>query len=60
MIGYDEALTYRQIIKENIRYNISSVKLNLDISKFDEIIDLIQKQYVLKEQYAHCRQYLPI
>lgn len=40
-IGYDEVLTYRQIIKENIEYDILSVKLKEDISMLNEIIDLL-------------------
>ncbi len=34
-------LTYRQIIKENIEYDILSVKLKEDISMLNEIIDLL-------------------
>lgn len=34
-------MTYRQIIKENIEYDILSVKLKEDISMLNEIIDLL-------------------
>lgn len=40
-IGYDEVESYRQVIKENIEYDILSVKLKSDISKLDEIVDLL-------------------
>lgn len=40
-IGYDEIESYRQVIKENIEYDILSVKLKSDISMLDEIVDLL-------------------
>lgn len=40
-IGYDEVEAYRQVIKENIEYDILSVKLKSDIAKLDEIVDLL-------------------
>lgn len=40
-IGYDEVETYRQIIKENIEYDILSIKLKTDISMLNEILDLL-------------------
>lgn len=40
-IGYDEVETYRQIIKENIDYNVLSVNLNRDAAMLDEIVDLM-------------------
>lgn len=40
-IGYDEVETYRQIIKENIDYDVLSVNLNRDAAMLDEIIDLM-------------------
>ena len=40
-IGYDEVETYRQIIKENIDYDVLSVNLNRDASMLDEIVDLM-------------------
>lgn len=40
-IGYDEVEAYRQVIKENIEYDILSVKLKSDISMLDEILDLL-------------------
>lgn len=40
-IGYDEVEAYRQVIKENIEYDILSVKLKSDIAMLDEIIDLL-------------------
>lgn len=41
MIGYDEVETYRQIIKENIDYDVLSVNLNRDAAMLDEIVDLM-------------------
>ena len=40
-IGYDEVKTYRQIIKENIDYDVLSVNLNRDAAMLDEIVDLM-------------------
>ena len=40
-IGYDEFETYRQIIKENIDYDVLSVNLNRDAAMLDEIVDLM-------------------
>ena len=40
-IGYDEVETYRQIITENIDYDVLSVNLNRDASMLDEIVDLM-------------------
>ena len=40
-IGYDEGETYRQIIKENIDYDVLSVNLNRDAAMLDEIVDLM-------------------
>ena len=40
-IGYDEVETYRQIIKENIDYDVLSVNLNRDTAMLDEIVDLM-------------------
>lgn len=40
-IGYDEVEAYRQVIKENIEYDILSIKLKADISMLDEILDLL-------------------
>ena len=40
-IGYDEVETYRQIIKENIDYDVLSVNLNRDVAMLDEIVDLM-------------------
>ena len=40
-IGYDEVETYRQIIKENIDYDVLSVNLNSDAAMLDEIVDLM-------------------
>ena len=40
-IGYDEVETYRQIIKENIDYDVLSVNLNRDAAMLDEIVDLM-------------------
>ena len=40
-MGYDEMNAYREIIKENIEYDILSVKLEPEISMLDEIVDLL-------------------
>ena len=40
-IGYDEVETYRQIIKDNIDYDVLSVNLNRDAAMLDEIVDLM-------------------
>ena len=40
-VGYDEVESYRQVIKENIEYDILSIKLKPDIAKLDEIVDLL-------------------
>ena len=40
-IGYDEVETYRQIIKENIDYDVLGVNLNRDAAMLDEIVDLM-------------------
>ena len=40
-MGYDEMDAYREIIKENIEYDILTVKLKQDISMLDEIVDLL-------------------
>lgn len=40
-IGYDEVETYRQIIKENIEYDILSLRNERDIAMLDEIVDLM-------------------
>lgn len=40
-IGYDEVETYRQIIKENIDYDVLSLNRNRDAAMLDEIVDLM-------------------
>lgn len=40
-MGYDEMNAYRDLIKENIEYDILAVKLKPDISMLDEIVDLL-------------------
>lgn len=40
-MGYDEAAAYRDLIKENIEYDILAVKLKTDIAMLDEIVDLL-------------------
>ena len=40
-MGYDEMDAYRDLIKENIEYDILTVKLKQDISMLDEIVDLL-------------------
>ena len=39
--GYDEIEAYKNLIKENIEYDILSVKLKADIAMLDEIVDLL-------------------
>lgn len=40
-MGYDEMDAYRDLIKENIEYDILAVKLKPDVSMLDEIVDLL-------------------
>lgn len=40
-IGYDEANTYRDLIKENIEYDILSVNLGTRAAMLDEIVELL-------------------
>lgn len=40
-MGYDEMDAYRDLIKENIEYDILTVKLKQNISMLDEIVDLL-------------------
>ena len=40
-IGYDKAKKYRQTIKENIEYDILSLRNERDIAILDEIVDLM-------------------
>ena len=40
-IGYDEMDAYRDLIKENIEYDILTVKLKPDMAMLDEIVDLL-------------------
>ena len=40
-MGYDEIEAYKEIIKENIEYDILTVKLKQDSSILDEIVDLL-------------------
>ena len=40
-MGYDEMDAYRDLIKENIEYDILTVKLKPDIAMLDEIVDLL-------------------
>ena len=40
-IGYDEINAYKDLIKENIEYDILAVKLKSDIAMLDEIVDLL-------------------
>ena len=40
-MGYDEMDAYRDLIKENIEYDILTVKLKQDVAMLDEIVDLL-------------------
>ena len=52
--------TYRQIIKENIDYDVLSVNLNRDAAMLDEIVDLYDRNGLHTEiKSCHCRRYLP-
>ena len=59
-MGYDEISAYREIIKENIEYDILAVKLKQDIAMLDEIVDLLTETGMYaKRQRNHCRGRLP-
>ena len=48
-MGYDEMNAYREIIKDNIEYDILSVKLKSEISMLDEIVDLLTETVCTKK-----------
>ena len=48
-MGYDEMNAYREIIKENIEYDILAVKLKPEISMLDEIVDLLTETVCTKK-----------
>ena len=50
-IGYDEITAYRSVIKENIEYDVLSIKLKADISMLDEIVDLLTETVCTSKQY---------
>ncbi len=50
-IGYDEMTAYRSVIKENIEYDVLSIKLKSDISMLDEIVDLLTETACTSKQY---------
>lgn len=50
-IGYDEMTAYRNVIKENIEYDVLSIKLKADISMLDEIVDLLTETVCTSKQY---------
>ena len=50
-IGYDEMTAYRGVIKENIEYDVLSIKLQADISMLDEIVDLLTETVCTSKQY---------
>lgn len=50
-IGYDEMTAYRSVIKENIEYDVLSIKLKADISMLDEIVDLLTETVCTSKQY---------
>lgn len=49
-MGYDEMDAYREIIKENIEYDILTVKLKPDIAMLDEIVDLLTETVCTKKE----------
>lgn len=50
-IGYDEMTAYRSVIKENIEYDVLSIKLKADISMLDEIVDLLTETVCTSKKY---------
>ena len=50
-IGCDEMTAYRSVIKENIEYDVLSIKLKADISMLDEIVDLLTETVCTSKQY---------
>ena len=50
-IGLDEVETYREIIKENIDYEILAINLKHDISMLDEIVDLLTETVCTAKDY---------
>ena len=50
-IGLDEVETYREIIKENIDYDILAINLKYDISMLDEIVDLLTETVCTAKDY---------
>ena len=50
-IGLDEVETYREIIKENIDYEILAINLKYDISMLDEIVDLLTETVCTSKDY---------
>ena len=55
-MGYDEMDAYRDLIKENIEYDILTVKLKPDIAMLDEIVDLLTETVCTnKGQLGNCR-----
>ena len=50
-IGCDEMTAYRSVNKENIEYDVLSIKLKADISMLDEIVDLLTETVCTSKQY---------
>ena len=50
-IGYDEMTAYRGVIKENIEYDVLSIKLQAEISMLDEIVDLLTETVCTSKQH---------
>ena len=48
-MGYDEMNAYRQLIKENIEYDILSVNTRSRVSMLDEIVDLLTETVCTKK-----------
>ena len=50
-IGMDKILAYRQLIKQNIEYDILCQKLNGNIGILNEIVDIITETVCTKREY---------
>ena len=50
-IGMDKILAYRQLIKQNIEYDILVQKLNADVSMLNEIVDIIVETVCTSREY---------
>lgn len=50
-IGYDEMLSYRDLIKSNIEYDILSINMKSDNHMLDEIVDLLTETVCTSKEY---------